>query len=109
MSDVQKIDAIKELKDNLTDSIVLETLRTINSNMDCYRDKMLGICQFLNREHGINADGIKKILDGVSDNYVFYLMHGNEYAQWTALGIDCQKYADKKTLYVSQNYDKLKH
>ncbi len=108
MSDVQKYNAIKELENSVDDSIVLEALRIINSNMDCYRDKMLSVCTFLNRKYNLKADRICKILDGVSDNYVFYLMHGSEYASWIQLGVNCQKYADKRQMYIAHNYDNLK-
>ena len=108
MSDVRKFDAMEELKNNIKDSIILETLRMINSNMDCYKDKMLEVCTYLYKKHGIDADGITRVLDGVSDNYVFYLMHGSEYASWIQLGVNCQKYADKRQIYIAHNYDNLK-
>lgn len=109
MSEVCKNDAIEELENGIKNTIVLETIRRMQCNMDVYKDKMLKVCVLLNEKYGIGVDGIHRILDNVSDNYVFFLMHqGGEYAQWVQLGINCQRYADKKQVYVIQHYDEFK-
>ena len=108
MSDMQKVDMMSELEDGLKDTIVLEVIRRVQCNMSDYKDKMLEVCTLLNRKYGIEADRIQRILDGVSDNYVFYMMHTGEFAQWISLGVNCQKYADKKQIYIVSNYEELK-
>lgn len=92
---------LEELENDIQDEILLTTARKISANLNESRENMLQICIMLHSKYGISAEQIEKsILNKCDDNYVFYKMFSaSEYADWIQLGVNVQKYFDRKQIY----------
>jgi hypothetical protein len=99
-NEVQEIDYMAKLEEEVKNSIIIETLRAVNSNMGYFENNMLNVCTMLKRDYQLEAGDIEKILDRINAGKVFKKMFESEYSSWIALGVKCQEYFQKSQAYI---------